>query len=99
MAATKKPKAIRGPQYEKILNERYNLSMKECCIMGFRFKTMAESYAFHYLLMNKQVEYLVYDGATERAKVIVREDNPNIKALAENYNGEYYKPSILNDYE
>lgn len=99
MATSKKIKAVRGPQYEKILADVHNLSMKDCCIMGFKFKNLSESYSFHYSIMNNKVDYLIYDGATERVKVILKTENQELKTLASTIGGEYYKPSILNDYE
>ena len=99
MGTLKKVKAVRGPQYESILNDRYGLSIRDCKIMGFRFKTMAEAYAFHFLLMNDGINTLLYDGATENVKIFFKEENPKAIELAKVYGGEYYKPTSLNDYE
>lgn len=99
MASSKTVKKTRLSQYTQILQEK-GIKFSNNLIYGFRFKTLAESYAFHYALMTNHVDYLLFDGATEKCKVFVTEENiENVRRYASQYHGEEYKPSALNDYE
>lgn len=92
----KKPKKIREPQYENLVG-----SLSDVQILGFKFNSLTESYGFHYNLMRIKLPYLLYDGATERVKIIIsKETNPDAyKELGESSGGVYYTPSSINDYE
>ena len=96
-AKTKKNKLTRIPQYEAILKEQ-GLTMKDVHLIGFRFPDISSGHAFHYAIIGK-LGYIMYDGATEKVKILTQENVESFKEIAAMLGGEYYSPTILNDYE
>ena len=100
MASAKKTTKTRASQYEAILNGE-GLHLNECKIIAFRFPLPIDSRLFHFDIMNEGLKPLIFDGATEKAKIVLSkpfDPQPYIR-LAESYGGTYYEPSAYNDYE
>lgn len=97
MKKTAEKKKTRLSQYTNLMAEK-GITFHGNILYGFKFNTLAESYAFHYTLMENKVNYLLYDGVDEKVKIIAIEDVDKIREVALKYNGTEYKPSIIDDY-
>ncbi len=64
-------KKTRESQYAEILATRYEKTLAQCSVLGFRFTDESHAHGFHFGLMNNRVQYLLFDSMADGTAVVI----------------------------